>query len=289
MVKKTKSLRNKLSLLVGKNKKAPAKKSSSKKSVKSIKKSKVKRKPKIQKKPKHVKKVAVKKKSIKKVKSARKKIRKKVKPVKSKSVKKTSAKRVKKISRKPTKIKKKSNKKATRKRVRKAAFLKNPEYYKFITSIVGEEGLPVVNRITEKEVSDVELTEKIKLKPNIVRKHLYALYEAGIVSYRRHRSKTGWYTYYWKIHPEKIDAVLSERMLNELKQLQELLGYEKENHFYECKNKCTRVVFDEAAELKFRCPKCGEPLDYVDNTPRIKELEARVEELSKKLNFGLPN
>ncbi len=162
----------------------------------------------------------------------------------------------------------------------KLAFLEDKNLYDFLHNIIGQEGMDVVKRIAQKEASDVDLVETMELKPNIIRKHLYALYEAGVVTYRRHRSKTGWYTYYWKLHPERITSVIESKRGSEVKKLQELLNHERANHYYECKNKCTRLVFDIAMESQFKCGKCNETLEFIDNKERISELENRLKEIT---------
>jgi transcription initiation factor IIE alpha subunit len=44
------------------------------------------------------------------------------------------------------------------------------------------------------------------------------------------------------------------------------------------------VPFEEAVELIFRCPGCGEPLTHFDNSALVKFLEKKVEELQRELN-----
>jgi transcription initiation factor TFIIE subunit alpha len=220
------------------------------------------------------------------------------KPVKKKAVKKVAKKPVKKKAAvKKPKIKKAVKKKALKPKNKKAVKVKakphapkhtfrklksNKDHYQFLLDCVSDEGMDVVKRIVEKEVSDVELTETLThLKPNIVRKHLYALYEAGVVTYRRHRSKTGWYTYYWKLHPDRIDVAIVEGNKQYLRELQDVLTYERENDFYECKGNCTRVIFDEAMDMKFRCPRCEKQLEFTDNNKRIAQLQRQMDKLSK--------
>ena len=199
---------------------------------------------------------------------------------------KTNAKTFKKAFAKPKKPakQKKLSAKAKLKLKNKLAFLEDKSLIDFLHNIVGQEGLDVVKRITAKEVSDVDLAETMELKPNIIRKHLYALYEAGIVTYRRHRSKTGWYTYYWKIHPERISSVITTKRNHEVKKLQEHIQHEQNNHYYECKNRCTRVLFDIAMETQFKCGKCSEKLEFSENKERINELQTRLNELSGTQN-----
>ncbi|MFH1450731.1 MAG: hypothetical protein ABIF92_02000 [archaeon] len=175
---------------------------------------------------------------------------------------------------------KKSKTKTKKSKIVKKSFLEDQQLYGYLQGLVGEEGMSVVQQIAHKERSDVDLAEKMELKANIIRKHLYSMYEAGVVTYRRHRSKTGWYTYYWKLHPDRIVKAINQEKNNQLRELMEMLEYEKSNHFYQCKSKCTRVVFDEAADLGFRCMKCNKPLEHSNNEPFIKDLEKRITRLS---------
>ena len=186
----------------------------------------------------------------------------------------------KKLSKKQKHSARKSRALAKAKAKAKLQFLEDKELHDFLHNIIGAEGMLVVKKIAEKELSDVDLVEKMDLKPNIIRKHLYALYEAGVVTYRRHRSKTGWYTYFWKLHPERIAAVIESKRNSELKKLKELLDFEKKSHFYECKNKCTRNVFDSAMEAQFKCTKCNEKLEFMENRERVEELQRRIGELA---------
>jgi len=148
----------------------------------------------------------------------------------------------------------------------------------YLEKLVGEEGMTIVKKIHGKEVSDVDLAEKMDMKPNIIRKHLYKLYEANVVTYRRHRSKTGWYTYYWQLHPERITIAIDAEKDMYAKELEQVLEYEVDNHFYECGKLCTRAVFEEAIQREFKCPRCEERLEFTDNHKRISELQGQIDQ-----------
>jgi len=193
----------------------------------------------------------------------------------------SSGKKLKRSQKVSSKAKSSPKKSKSAKQKNKTDFLKDPEMYDFLHNIVGAEGVQVIKRIAEKEVSDVDLAETMELKPNLIRKHLYAMYEAGIVTYRRHRSKTGWYTYFWKLHPDKINVAITGRREKETKRLQELLDFELKNHFYECKNRCGRVIFNDATETEFKCGKCSETLEFSDNKERVDELQRRMQGFPK--------
>lgn len=155
----------------------------------------------------------------------------------------------------------------------------NDLYVTFLETLVGKEGMLVVDKIIDKEITDGELSEKIPLRPNIIRKHLYAMYEAGVVTYRRHRSKTGWYTYFWKLHPERIALAIGRNTEVSIQKLERQLQFEKENNFFECENGCTRTIFEKAMEQNFKCEKCNETLQATDNREKIMEIERQIIEL----------
>jgi len=48
--------------------------------------------------------------------------------------------------------------------------------------------------------------------------------------------------------------------------------YEEENMFFACKTNDHRYKFEKASEVNFICPKCGESLEYQDNSLIIAEL-----------------
>lgn len=159
---------------------------------------------------------------------------------------------------------------------KKKIVLKDASHIQFLEELVGVEGMQVVHRVLGEEVSDVELAETMDMRANIIRKHLYAMYESGVVTYRRHRSKTGWYTYYWQLHPERISKAIRERREVDITELQKMLQYEKNNDFFECKKKCIKAVFEDAMGHNFTCPHCEDRLEATDNKECIQEIKEQI-------------
>jgi len=219
-----------------------------------------------------IKKVKAKKKILKVKKIGKKKLTKKAVKTKKKVKAKKKTLKAKKVKKKVTKTKKRAKKKKVR-------FLEDITQIDFLNGLVGIEGMDVAKKIFDIEVSDGDLAENMDMRPNIIRKHLYAMYEAGVVTYRRHKSKTGWYTYFWKLHPERIDMIMGKVKETSIDELQDILEYEKNNQFFECGNKCTRATFEEAYEREFICPRCEKQLEHADNSERINELLDRIEKL----------
>ena len=65
-----------------------------------------------------------------------------------------------------------------------------------LTQLVREEGVRVIKKLPEGEVTDEKIAEITGADVQIVRRTLYILYETRLAVYRRERNKeTGWLTY----------------------------------------------------------------------------------------------
>ncbi|MHA2007165.1 MAG: transcription factor [Promethearchaeota archaeon] len=157
-------------------------------------------------------------------------------------------------------------------------------------------GLELLNS-ESKDITDEDITENIKesikgtdidfepddseiLKLNSVRKTLYKLYSEKLAQFRRIRDKsTGWFIYYWWHEFDLVEEILIEKKnLIDMK-LRERLFFEENNYFFICKNcQDTKVkyIFDDAFDLNFRCPDCGNPLEAQDNQGIIEFLKNKI-------------
>ena len=182
----------------------------------------------------------------------------------------------------------------------------------FLYIIGGDIAIEVGNELLnseDKDITDEDITENIKerleeagidfepddpdvLKLNTVRKTLYKLYSSKLAQFRRIRDKTtGWFIYYWWHEFDLLDEILIEKKKIVQKKLRERLQFEENNYFFVCKN-CVdskyKYDFDEAFELNFRCPDCGNPLEAQNNEP-IKDFiksEIVLNEMTKILKHS---
>ncbi|MEM2896941.1 MAG: transcription factor [Candidatus Bathyarchaeia archaeon] len=161
------------------------------------------------------------------------------------------------------------------------------EFVKIARMLGGEEGVKVVKTLKElNEASDEVIANKSKVRINDVRKILYKLYDYALVSCNRITGdKVGWYTFYWKLQPDQVDAFIRSRKRRALEKLKARLEYEKLHNFFVCK-KCpeVRVTFEEATESAFRCPSCGGQLINSDNTDFKKALHEIISKLEAELS-----
>ncbi|HEU98113.1 MAG: helix-turn-helix domain-containing protein [Fervidicoccaceae archaeon] len=135
------------------------------------------------------------------------------------------------------------------------------------------------------ELTEDEISEKLGISKNTVRKILYKLHDLNILVYRRMKEEsTNWNTYYWKINWEGISLSLLNRKKEVLHKLRLRLAYEQANRVvYHCP-KCGREYkFEEALANDFTCPICGVSLEYIDRSKEIAILEDYVRRLEEEL------
>ena len=165
-----------------------------------------------------------------------------------------------------------------------------------VDDIAGEEvkQVTLVLLNADKETTDEEISEKLDMRLNQVRKSLYKLYDLQLATFRRIRDKsTGWFVYFWTLHPERIDLFVEKKQQEVMSKLQERLNYEESNMFFTCNNpECPRVTFQEAMDNNFECEHCSGRLEAFDNEQlkqilkdKISEME-EIREKTKKIMKG---
>lgn len=154
-----------------------------------------------------------------------------------------------------------------------------------IVDLVGAELLPLVNVLKgKKNVSEFSLAESLKEEINTIRNKLYKLYDFGLVRFARKKDKKkGWYIYYWTFMPNKIMFLARELKKRNLEKLKEKLIREESGNFFECKNKCIRMRFEQALDLEFKCPECGSLMNQIENEQKKEQIKKQIELLEKEL------
>ena len=160
------------------------------------------------------------------------------------------------------------------------------EVLEFVARVVGgEDAVKIIKVLGDREMSDEEIARRTGLKEDIVRRTLYKLYHNLIVSLRRERDEsTGRFKFFWSLNLEQIDAFIRGWKRKILKRLEAKLKYEEENQFFSCGTPgCRRYTFDEASDNFFKCPRCGQPLEFEDNERIIKALKAKIKQIREEL------
>lgn len=152
--------------------------------------------------------------------------------------------------------------------------------------IGGEDAVKVVMALKDlKEATDDQLLSKTEMKLNDIRKMLFKLYNYSIVQCDRSRDKdTGWFIFRWRLQPDQVEGFIKNQKKRIRRILKTRLQYEESNDFYYCGTPgCNKVAFEDAVELVFRCPTCGEPLQHYDNSALIKTLKDKIGQLEKEV------
>jgi transcription initiation factor TFIIE subunit alpha len=156
-----------------------------------------------------------------------------------------------------------------------------------IRDLVGEEGVKIVNFLkNRKNISEFKIAEKTGFDIHLVRHILYKLHDANLATYHRKKDRQkGWYISYWTFQQKKIKEHLVRSKKLKFDKLQDRLEKEEQNKnaFFMCVNACTRLDFDQATELLFKCPECGTLLNQQDNTKTIDNIRDQLASLRKDL------
>ena len=153
----------------------------------------------------------------------------------------------------------------------------------YLTRLVGEDGLVMIERMPEGEVTDEQIAEATEVLLNVVRRTLFIMSENKLAICRRERdSNSGWLTYLWHLDMTDIEPQLAKEKKKLTKNLAERLDFEEDNVFYVCPDGCVRMFFNDAAESEFLCPMCGEDLVFQDNVDFTEALKKRIESISEK-------
>lgn len=163
--------------------------------------------------------------------------------------------------------------------------LQNPAIFQYLLKLVGEEGLELLRRCPNEELSDEDIAAKTEINLNSVRHTLYNLYEHRLAEYRRIKNnETGWLTYLWVMRMDNLNIVLRAEMETVVGKLSGRLRYDEANDFYQCKNCGLMTTFNNACTTNFACEQCGEMLVHFDDELLVSALKSRVEKMREALS-----
>jgi len=154
-----------------------------------------------------------------------------------------------------------------------------------IMGILGQESLPLLKQLYGKQnVSEFELASRTKKDIKVIRKMLYILYNHNLVSFTRKKDKLkGWYVYYWTLVPESVRYNYVKQKKEMLATLQSQLQEEQKGLFFACPTRCVRLNFDQAMDVEFHCPECGELLTQEENKMPVQQLRQRIKALQEEI------
>ena len=123
------------------------------------------------------------------------------------------------------------------------------------------------------------IAKGIKAEVGYVRQMLYKLQNQNLVTYFRKKDRIkGWYISYWTFNQRGVPELAMSIKRNKLQALKERLQREEENKglFYICPKFCSRMNFEDATEVEFKCPECGQSMQHQDNERTIDHLRENI-------------
>jgi len=156
---------------------------------------------------------------------------------------------------------------------------------KLVRSILADslskDHVSVIDKLDEPRY-DEDIAAELDVKATIVRTLLNDLHAAALVEYDRFKNKkTGWYTYLWKKREDKIIEYITSHLEGKLVDLNNRLEREKQSILFGCS--CKTLPFEDAMDVEFNCPDCGEVLSEYDNSETIDEIVTEIAELNSLL------
>lgn len=157
-----------------------------------------------------------------------------------------------------------------------------------VKSVAGEAGAKILQNIGD-GATDESIEKKSGLKLAQVRSLLNHLHSYGLVEYTREKNmQTGWFTYTWKLNMERFLHNFLTIKKKEYEGLREKLTSAEGAQFYKCKKNCVRLPFDQALELKFKCPACRKSLEFTSSEKELADLEHHIGALNNVLERQQP-
>jgi len=152
----------------------------------------------------------------------------------------------------------------------------------FLNKQAGDAASKVV-KILKKEMTDEQISKKLKMDINETRSVLNKLHYLGIIDYNKEKEKdSNWYTFTWFLRKERIEELLIEKYKEEQQELEKKLAFEQAYAFFKCTNNgCKKLPFELACEYNFKCPECGGLMEAFDDKEEKKKLKIKIEQIRK--------
>ena len=153
--------------------------------------------------------------------------------------------------------------------------LNDPIVQELLVDVTSDEknSTTIIECLLAGKTVDLDIVEETEIPLNTVRKVLYKLNDASIISYKKAKDpETNYDIYIWKFEQENVSQVITKKYGNILEEIKKSIKYEEENMFFSCNAYGHRYIFEKASEYNFVCPKCKGTLEYQDNTIVIEKL-----------------
>ena len=152
----------------------------------------------------------------------------------------------------------------------------------------GDEYLKVARSLLKAQnATDEEIASSTGLRINMVRKVLYDLFgKALITGVRVKDERKGWFVYRWRSRRDEVENFIENQKKKISERLQQRLDYENSSQFYHCGNDdCSRLTFENALDVFFKCPSCGNVLNLKKNDREKKAFVKQIDKIRKDMRI----
>ena len=156
----------------------------------------------------------------------------------------------------------------------------------FMKMTHGREGGEIIKYVMKHPgATDEEISNKLEMRENIIRKVLYDVYAWNGVELQKKRMSEGRnYEFRWKINYAAFYKHIIAYYNDEIERLKEGLTFLESVDFYTCgKPHHPVMTIDEALDYEFKCPLCGEILHNVDMSGEKENIMKKIESIEEKI------
>ncbi len=156
-----------------------------------------------------------------------------------------------------------------------------------VEKVAGKNAEAIVPIIaTGKHVNEFKIAEKLKLSINQTRNILYKLSAQNIVFFARKKdARKGWYIYSWSINFQKALERLKDIKHKDLVNIQNLIRSREQKRFYVCPSGCMELSEESAMLHEFRCPECGQLLEFKSSAEEVAELKMKLKKVESEMKI----
>ncbi len=150
----------------------------------------------------------------------------------------------------------------------------------------GEDAVSIVKFLMKNpSKSDEEIASALGMNAKDVRKILHRLIDYSLLTYDVAKNKeTGHRIFRWRVQQDQVLGYIKTQIRRMVERLKAKLEYEQSHQFYYCGTKgCRKYAFEEALDKLFKCPVCGNLLNYYDNSKIIETLKQKLQILEKSI------
>ncbi|MBN2422788.1 hypothetical protein JXB41_06165 [Candidatus Woesearchaeota archaeon] len=148
---------------------------------------------------------------------------------------------------------------------------------------IGEDSLKLIEYLKgKKDVSEFVIAKSTKTEIHEVRNIMYRLNGHNLSTYIRKKDRIkGWYISYWTLNLKRFQELYNKSQEVRIENLKEKLRKEQESRegLFICSQLCSRMGFEKAMELEFKCPECGRVLQKQDNSRTIEHLKEMISKI----------